>query len=227
MPDLDNFATVMDRSQYHELVQSLRVLLREEVSHPLILSSCRIRPFSDVLPAEEEIIRKAAPGRRHEFSAGRWCAGQCLAHYGIARFPLVKGAYGEPLWPQACSGSITHHAGLALAVTMPRDEGLIGIDLVDLNDEPPDPETILNPAERHIRFTDRTENQVLLAFSLKESIIKILSPMLQQYIEFRDINIRYENNTTEISYRGHGLDMRLYWLVHGHYAFTLATGSNG
>jgi len=62
-----------------------------------------------------------APPRRHaEYRAGRTCAAQALrlaGHTGPAS--LLPGLHRAPLWPAGFTGSVTHAAGLVLAVAGP------------------------------------------------------------------------------------------------------------
>ena len=126
-----------------------------------------------------KIVRNAVDKRCYEFSAGRRCARKCLGYSGITNFSLLKGEYGEPVWPQGFTGSITHYSGVAFAVTVPQDQGLIGIDFVDLSEKIPNIHLILNSLEVNTKFANNVKNPELLLFSLKESVIKILSPTLQ------------------------------------------------
>ncbi|MDX2506723.1 MAG: 4'-phosphopantetheinyl transferase superfamily protein [Gammaproteobacteria bacterium] len=196
--------------------------MEENFSGQVKLSCCRILPIITLTADEEKIVKDAVERRCFEFSAGRRCARKCLGYSGITDFSLLRGEYGEPVWPQGFTGSITHYAGMAFAVSLPRNQGLIGIDLVDLNEKLPCPHLILDLKELDTKAAVKVNNPEILLFSLKESVIKILSPALQKYIEFTDIKIILGDGVAEITYRDKAMDINLYWFTYGAYAFTVA-----
>lgn len=194
----------------------------ENFSDQVKLSCCRILPIITLTADEEKIVKDAVEKRYYEFSAGRRCARKCLGYSGITGVSLLKGEYGEPVWPQGFTGSITHYSGMAFAVTVPQDQGFIGIDFVDLSEKLPCPHLILDLKELDTKAVYKVKNPEILLFSLKESVIKILSPALQKYIEFTDIKIIPGDGGAEITYRDKAMDINLYWFVYGDYAFTVA-----
>jgi enterobactin synthetase component D len=150
------------------------------------------------------------------------CARKCLSFFGVENFEILQGKFGEPLWPDGITGSITHHSGMAFAVSMPFDQRYIGIDIVDLSESLPDPAAVLNDIELRTGIEKNFKNMELLLFSLKESVIKIMSPVLQEYVEFKDIEIEFDNNQWKVNFREELLDIELFWMSHGQYAFTTA-----
>lgn len=219
------FQCSLSNEQYRGLKKRLNAFITEKFSDQLKLSCCRILPIITLTAEERKIVRNAVDKRCYEFSAGRSCARKCLEHYGITDFSLIKGEYGEPVWPQGFTGSITHNSGVAFAVTVPQDQGFIGIDFVDLSEQIPATHLILNFMEINTKFAKSLKNPELLLFSLKESVIKILSPVLQEYIEFKDIKINLGNSVAEITYREKKVGINLFWLIHSNYAFTVAVKS--
>lgn len=190
------------------------------------IHSCRVSGSHDLLGLENEIVKKAVPKRRNEFAAGRVCARKCLTIFGIENFEILQGKFGEPLWPEGITGSITHHSGIALAASMPLEQGYIGIDIVDLTEKLTDPSAVLNEKELSSCGGKNFENIDLLLFSMKEAVVKILSPLLQEYLEFKDIEIEFDSKAVKVSYRAHQLDIDLSWLGHDRCALTLATMKN-
>jgi len=175
------------------------------------------------LTAEErKIVENAVEKRSYEFSAGRNCARKCLGGSRVSNFSLLKGKYGQPVWPPGFTGSITHHSGLAFAVTMSQMKGFIGIDFIDLSEQLAEPRSILTPEEMNNKFASNLKNHELLLFSLKESVIKILSPEFMKFIEFKDIEINLKNTGSDITYRNESMDIQLFWFIHSNFAFTLA-----
>lgn len=184
--------------------------------------SCQISKDIVLPEREKEIVKKAIAKRVNEFSAGRLCARKCLSFFGIENFELLQGKFGEPLWPDGFTGSITHHSGIALAVSMPLDQGYIGIDIVDLAEDLPNPAAVLNDIELEIGVGEVLQNRELLLFSLKESVIKILSPLLAEYVEFKDIEINFSSKVGKVKFRGEFLNIDLFSLCHGQCAITIA-----
>lgn len=222
MIDKNYFQCSLSIEQYRGFKNRLNAFMEENFSDQLKLSCCRILPIITLTAEERKIVRNAVDKRCYEFSAGRRCARECLEYYGITGFSLIKGDYGEPVWPQGFTGSITHNSGVAFAVTVPQDHGFIGIDFVDLSEQIPGTHIILNFREINTKFAKNLKNPELLLFSLKESVIKILSPLLQEFIEFKDITINLKNRAAEITYRGKEVGISLFWLIHDNYAFTVA-----
>lgn len=222
MTDQNYFQSALNNAQYRELKNKLYAYMDENFSDRVKFSCCRILPIITLTAEERKIVRNAVDKRCYEFSAGRRCARKCLGYAGVTNFSLLKGEYGEPVWPQGFTGSITHYSGVAFAVTVPQDQGLIGIDFVDLSEKLPCPHSILDINELDTKFTDNLKNPELLLFSLKESVIKILSPDLQEYIKFTDIKIILGNGVADITYRKKKMDINLYWYIYSNYAFTVA-----
>lgn len=226
MIDQNHVQGSLNEEQYRGLKNKLYAYMEENFGGQLKLSCCRILPIITLTAEERKIVRNAVDKRCYEFSAGRRCARKCLGYSGITDFSLLKGEYGEPVWPQGFTGSITHYSGVAFAVTAPRDQGVIGIDFVDLSEQMPGAHLILNIMEINTKFVNNVKNPELLLFSLKESVIKVLSPVLQEYIEFKDIKINLGNRVAEVTYREKNVGIKLFWCIHSHYAFTVAVKNN-
>jgi len=213
---------VMQVSEFEIFQSLLESYIANRISGSVRFHSCQISQDIILHEREKEIVTKAIPKRVYEFSAGRICARKCLSSFGIENFQILKGGFGEPLWPEGFTGSITHHSGMAFAAIMPLKQGYIGIDLVDLSENLPNPAVVLNDTELEIDIGKRLQNMELLLFSLKESVIKILSPLLQDYVEFKDIELKFNNNEWKVKFRAESLNIDLFWLCHGQYAITMA-----
>jgi len=212
----------MDVNEFENFRLILQRHFAENISEDVSFHTCQVLESTVLLGRENEIIKKAVPKRVHEFAAGRMCARKCLSCFGVENFEIQQGKFGEPLWPDGITGSITHHAGLALAVSMPLEQGYIGIDIVDLTESLPDPTAVLNNFELEPQLGKNFKNPELLLFSLKESVIKILSPLLQEYVEFKDIELEINNQAGKVNFRGECLKIDLSWMCHGYYAVTTA-----
>ncbi|GGD09446.1 enterobactin synthetase component D [Franconibacter daqui] len=136
-------------------------------------------------------ITRFAPRRQAEHLAGRIAAAAALRHAGSDSPAPGIGAHREPLWPQGFCGSITHTAGVAIAVAVKRDSATqgIGIDRETLLDERSAPdiaEGALQAGER-LRLHQTSlpyPVAVTLAFSAKESLFKALFPQVKTRFGF-------------------------------------------
>ncbi len=144
---------------------------------------------------EAEVIRKAVPKRAVEFTAGRHCARRALARLGIANFPILAGSRREPIWPANIVGSITHCSGYAAAAVACNTEVFaIGIDAeVAAPLSPGLIESIASPAEQKALFAlsdDVPWERVI--FSAKEAFYKAWYPVTKSWLEFHDVDIRFQ-----------------------------------
>lgn len=136
-------------------------------------------------------ITRFASRRQAEHLAGRIAAAAALRHAGSDSPAPGIGAHREPLWPQGFYGSITHTAGVAIAVAVKRDNATqgIGIDRETLLDERSAPdiaEGALHAGERErLRQSSLPYPvAVTLAFSAKESLFKALFPQVKTRFGF-------------------------------------------
>lgn len=144
-----------------------------------------------LFPSEAEIVAMAVDRRRREFAAGRRCARRALAALDAPRTPILAGRFRQPLWPLGYSGSIAHDGRFAAAVAMHSPDSVfrIGIDLIDrreLDEFRGVLDSIRNPAEP---WTDDPRAAARL-FAAKEVAIKIVSPAVQDLIDFQDFIVR-------------------------------------
>jgi 4'-phosphopantetheinyl transferase EntD len=213
---------VMDVNEFEGFQLILKRHFAERISGNFRFHLCQISDSTILVGRESELMKRAVPKRVNEFAAGRMCARKCLSFLGVENFEILRGEFGEPLWPDGTTGSITHHAGMAIAVSMLVNQGYIGIDFVDLSEDLTNPAAVLNDTELEIEISEDLQNNKLLLFSLKESVIKIMSPLLQEYVEFKDIEIEFDNNLWKVDFREEFLNIELFWFRHGQYAFTTA-----
>jgi enterobactin synthetase component D len=150
--------------------------------------------LASLLPEEVACLGRAVPARAREFAAGRQCARSALAQFGIADFPLRAASDRQPLWPRGMTGSITHTAGLCAAVVGERARvGMLGLDseVVGAIGEELWP-AICMPRERawldSLPPAERAGGVTLL-FSAKESFYKAQYPLLNQSLDFHDLEV--------------------------------------
>ncbi len=216
----------MNRNEFETFHAALNVFIAEKFSGNLKVSSCEILEQTNLLANEKQIINKSVPKRVREFSAGRVCARKCLSAYGLGNVEILKGKFGEPIWPEGYTGSITHHDNVAVAVAMratvfPR----IGIDLVSLKDVLDGTDLIASDRElKMIKNVSFDVDPGILVFSIKESIIKICSPLFQEFIDFRDISLSYdEQGYMRASMNRLSRLVKVQWIVVGNSIFSIAT----
>jgi 4'-phosphopantetheinyl transferase EntD len=165
-----------------------------------------VEPAPPLRPAEIVAAERMAPPRLREFAAGRHRAREALALLGVAPVDLPVGRDRSPGWPAGTVGSISHAAGLVLAVAARTDRlAAIGADL-----EPADPlesglvRRICRPEELAV-IAGRTEpgRHARLVFSAKESVYKCIAPLAGVFLEFEDVEIVWRNDH-RFAARGHG-----------------------
>jgi 4'-phosphopantetheinyl transferase EntD len=141
-----------------------------------------------VFTEEEALIARAVRSRRCEFAAGRRCARAALRDLGCAAIAIGRGHLGQPLWPRAFAGSIAHERRVAAAIAYRSSDTRHAIDLVeelDLGTLPEIAASLLGEDERLLCADD--PGLLAEVFSAKEAVIKILSPRLQRYVDFREL----------------------------------------
>ncbi|MBO1416098.1 4'-phosphopantetheinyl transferase superfamily protein [Streptomyces sp. FH025] len=132
---------------------------------------------------ERRTAAAMAPHRAAEFLAGRRALRSALAGAGVV-VPGLSGTGGPPRLPDRYVGSISHSAGLAVAVAAHRDRyRAVGVDL-ELNGLPPSAaHLVLNREDREWLGTDRPgadARRLLAAFSAKESAYKAIDVLLRE-----------------------------------------------
>ncbi len=154
-----------------------------------------------LFPEEEEVIARAVPKRRREFTAVRGCARRAMAKLGVPPQPLVPGERGAPTWPDGLVGSMTHCAGYcAAALVRAADLASLGIDA-----EPHQPlpagvqDAIALPAEqallRRLAADRPTVHWDRLLFSAKESVYKAWFPLTRKWLDFSEADIEVYADT--------------------------------
>ncbi|WP_420965462.1 4'-phosphopantetheinyl transferase family protein [Bradyrhizobium sp. B120] len=168
--------------------------------HSVAFDSCDHSDYAVQFPgvAVPKSLTHAAPKRRMEYCAGRFCARQalrvCAPEQADAIIP--SGPQGEPLWPTGIVGAITHTNRFAsVAVARTRHVRAIGIDTermmvaVEARDvldyvATPDEISALVSATQW-----EPASIVSVVFSAKEAIFKCLFPEVRRYFDFHDATI--------------------------------------
>lgn len=156
------------------------------------------KPGSYLFGNEKKIIKKANKKRTEDFTTGRWCSRKVLHQMGLKPSAILNGIEGEPLWPEGIIGSISHTRGAYCAVSVfKKDYPSIGIDIEERKRKISASaiEYITNRDERKWLKT-KNENQILnamLIFSAKESVFKLLYPLLKRRFYFKAVSIKKIN----------------------------------
>lgn len=185
---IQDFLILEDRCQYPEFNG--------------VLASCRFRTEQLTqrqnqrwMQLLDPLLLAAAPTRRAEYIAGRYAASVALKELGQRDTLVGRGHHGQPLWPQAVVGSITHQDFRAIAVVARLSECMaIGVDLEHVLS----PIVALSIADQVVsqqelrlfkRFSMSINKAITLAFSAKESLFKALYPCVNRYFDFRDVQV--------------------------------------
>jgi 4'-phosphopantetheinyl transferase EntD len=112
-----------------------------------------------------------------------------VAAIGADTSTIGRGERREPMWPAGVTGSISHAAGLAVAVTAPTTHGVAGLGVDIEPAEPLDAELwahVLTPAERALceASDDDRGLHATRIFSAKEAAFKAVYPLLGAEVDF-------------------------------------------
>lgn len=169
------------------------VYLKTARFEPNVMSESKLAHRGITLP---ESLAQAAPKRRREFLAGRYCAYQALQHLTGVGSMVERHTDGAPCWPKGCVGTISHSDRWAGALVAYQANYLaLGFDI----------EPILNPTQgaklaaylltpqelgrlSHLPAA-QFAFMVTLVFSLKESLFKALYPLIKKRFYFEDAEL--------------------------------------
>jgi 4'-phosphopantetheinyl transferase EntD len=142
-------------------------------------------------PEEESAVARAAPARRREFSAGRWCARAALTGVALTDFPVLRGPNREPVWPPGIVGSITHCPGYCAAAVSRADQlSGIGIDAeVNRVRDHWTAAAVCTTGELASFPALRGIDAWLIAFSAKEAVFKLWFPLTGRMLWHHDVTI--------------------------------------
>jgi 4'-phosphopantetheinyl transferase EntD len=170
--------------------------LSEEIAWTVVKLTDPLQPLSS---NESEIITDACAKRQLEFKAGRHAAKTALKKL-IPLFDgeLLKGDYGQPIWPTGFTGSISHSQHLAISVVSSHNRyKALGIDIeqhrsIEQRDWPSfctqqDINHLIKLAKAH--SCCNITHLAALIFSIKEAILKALWPAFLIPIDFLDISL--------------------------------------
>jgi 4'-phosphopantetheinyl transferase EntD len=146
-----------------------------------------------LLPEEQAFAASLSPIRRPTWIAGRLALAAALAAIGAPRAALLSTGRGAPLVPRGFVGSVSHKRDLAVAMAARDDGARIGVDVEELVQSPYDvSRRVLTAAE--LAAVDALPGEarwreVLLRFSIKESIYKAVDPFVRRYVGFKEAEV--------------------------------------
>ena len=147
-----------------------------------------------MLPAEAVSVQKAVAKRVNEFAAGRVCARQALAAFGVTAIALRQAPDRQPVWPPGFVGSITHTSGLCAAAVAPCSKFCaLGLDSERSGAPTVDIWSTLCRAEE-LRWVESLPLEqrppaITLLFSAKEAVYKCQYPVTGEWLDFHDLRI--------------------------------------
>ncbi|MFM2367204.1 MAG: 4-phosphopantetheinyl transferase Npt [Pseudomonadota bacterium] len=158
----------------------------------LVMGAADPKMLYPVLP--EEALTGAVPSRLAEFSAGRTAARSAMGQLGHKPLAVPTGPDRAPVWPAALTGSVSHCAGVCVAVLGQRAHWSgIGIDVE------PDQEleaslwpTILRPEEQ--AFV-QSGYDALRIFVAKEAAYKAQYSKTQTLFDFHALSMTVNGAT--------------------------------
>jgi|GEM_PF-1698922 len=169
----------------------------------------RYKPVSQPSKNRWKGIQSYLPERQKEFFTARWCAGKCLNMLGLDGHPsILTGKNGEPLWPEGVTGSISHSKGAFCAsAALISNYSSLGIDIESIGNKISDDafRLIVNNDETDwmSRIHDNIDFFKLIVFSAKESLFKLLFPLVKKRFYFNAVSIfpvpsRRQGNLTAV-----------------------------
>ena len=154
----------------------------------------------DRYPEEERFTGKMVERRLQEFQHGRLCARLALSMLGHPPGPIGRGKHRDPLWPAGYIGSISH-AGSQAAAAVAATDLFLGLGL-DMEFADPIEDSLIASicrTEEIDRLDDRADIGcgAKLLFSIKESIYKCLWPLIREFVDFTEIEVRLVDDSNQ------------------------------
>jgi enterobactin synthetase component D len=142
---------------------------------------------------ERKLATELRMYRQVQYVGGRIAMRGALRQLGAPERPVLPDERGTPKLPVGFTGSISHKRDLAIAMVA-RDNGwTLGVDLEDYAPARP------NIARAVLRDTElaaieelppeRAWIELLVRFSIKESVYKAIDPYVRRYVDFKEAEV--------------------------------------
>jgi len=131
--------------------------------------------------------------RRYDLRRGRMAARQAITQLlGPGNYPILRGERGQPIFPASLRGSISHCAGIAIAVVGYADRyRAVGVDIELLAARKLDVGVTIATANERRWLAENPDFPIAILFSAKESIYKAIAPIIGRYIGFQEVELRW------------------------------------
>lgn len=155
----------------------------------------RYKPISQFNKNRWKGIQSYPPKRQMEFFTARWCARKCLNILGSdSRQSILIEKNGEPIWPKGVTGSISHSQGIFCAsAALITHYSSLGIDIESIRNKISDDAFNLIVNDDEADWLSRIHEDIdffrLLIFSAKESLFKLLFPLVKKRFYFDAVSI--------------------------------------
>ena len=134
-------------------------------------------------------LSKASISRQQEFLRGRWCAQQALLELGDTS-PVLRAKDRSPIWPMGFVGSISHNKEYSGAfVALDKYYRSVGMDIEEIGRIKPEMKKMILSSTEQQRFVEQKEMTII--FSAKESLYKLLYPLVKEFFGFQDAEITH------------------------------------
>ncbi len=186
------------------------VLFRVDLPHGLCVG-VRVPTTIDwgdvlILPEEERsFLGSLSAARKTTWLAGRIALHTALQDLGLDKGAVLANPRGAPDLPDGVAASISHKRTLAVALAAPKAGGLsLGVDIEpvpalpaslaepDWNSRPDISSRVMTAEELAAVATvpePQRRREVVLHFSIKESLYKALNPVLKRYVSFQEATV--------------------------------------
>jgi 4'-phosphopantetheinyl transferase EntD len=181
--------------------------------------SASLPDTAELLGEEIQFTAGMVKKRLAEFAQGRYCARSAMKLLGTEPAPIGKGPDREPVWPHGIIGSISHTNGFAAAAVAKSTE-LLAVGL-DMEGHAPLQSNLIPMICLPKENPDQDGRHAKLLFSIKESIYKCLFPLVEDYIDFLEMEVVLDTQAQIFSAnsRAARLDTDLVARLQGRYKF--------
>ncbi|WP_329903572.1 4'-phosphopantetheinyl transferase family protein [Porphyromonas pogonae] len=145
----------------------------------------------DLAEGEKLIVQSSwSASRLKTFILGRIAARLALSRLKIENKSILKGQYGEPVWPAHIVGSISHKENIAIAVVANKDDYLgVGVDIEDASIELSQKECLLFCTDNEIQNI-RNQSQIPInIFSRKEAFFKAFFSAYHKLCDWKELDV--------------------------------------
>jgi enterobactin synthetase component D len=154
---------------------------------------------------ERAFIDTLSDARKTTWFAGRVALRAALADLGLRHGPILATHRGAPELPDTIAGSISHKRSLAVALAARKDDGLsVGVDIEPIptmshspgeapwDNRPDISSRVMTPEELATLAAvpdGKRRREIVLHFSIKESLYKAVNPLIGRYVSFQEATV--------------------------------------